>query len=247
VTARPTGFVIIDPSEELADILAGIEDRLLCSEPDTSIEQARLAAAAGAAGTLAVLVRRDQLRQRRLLAPGGTDELGPLHALDVDLPATVAALRAASGDFPAGELRAVGLLERCARHATTHDMRPLLAAARSTVEPTVLDAGGWLAYRRLVADVLPDPLERFIALPQPRPLPAPAPAPAPDLPATDLGLLVSTPSAPDPPPPSDGQPGLILTLRPRDRSHRRTAPGGDPGPAGPDRPDDPTPPGPAAA
>lgn len=173
MTARPTGFVIIDPSAELADILGRLEDRLLCCEADTPTEQAQLTAAVDAAGTLAVGIRRDQLRQRRLLAPGGTSDLARLHALDHDLPAAVAALRAAPGDSPAGELRAVGLLERCARHCSTHDMRRLLAAARSTVDPVVLDAAGWLAYRRLVADVLPDPLERFIALPQPRPLPAP--------------------------------------------------------------------------
>lgn len=184
MTARPTGFVIIDPSAELADILGRLEDRLLCCKADTPTEQAQLTAAADAAGTLAVGIRRDQIRQRRLLAPGGTNELARLHALDVNLPAAVAALRATPGDSPTGELRAIGQLERCAQHATTHDVRPLLAAARSTIDPTVLDASGWLAYRRLVADVLPDPLERFIALPQPRPLPAPAP----DLPAPGLGI-----------------------------------------------------------
>lgn len=184
MTARPTGFVVIDPSAELADILGRLEDRLLCCEADTPTEQAQLTAAVDAAGTLAVDVRRDQTRPRRLLAPDGTSELAPLHALDHDLPAAVAALRAAPGDSPAGELRAIELLERCARHCSTYDVAPLLAAARSTIDPTVLDASGWLAYRRLVADVLPDPLERFIALPKPRPLPAPAP----DRRATDLGI-----------------------------------------------------------
>lgn len=162
--------VVVDAGADLAETLSRVEDWLRWCTPRTAQGADRLDAGAAAAAAVAGVLRRSS---RQVSTLDGA-ELAAVCVLPGDLAATLAALQAAAVEAdepgPPGGPEALAFLARCWEHAGVPETRLLAAVALATPgdRPALLDGTGLLAYRRLVAATIRDPLDAFVALPPPR-------------------------------------------------------------------------------
>jgi len=169
--------VIVDPMDDLANNLGQIEDWLRWADPDTDTAADILGQAADLVGDLTVALRHALAASPSLRAPGGV-ELGPLAALPSDtVTATHAALVAAVADLPgdkntpAALPATMTLLANCLAQAGSPDavrLATILGRAGDRIDagpqrPVVQLSDDDHAYRRYVAAVLTDPLQRYAA------------------------------------------------------------------------------------
>jgi hypothetical protein len=175
VSGSQVTAVVLDPSEEVADILGRIEDWLLFAEPDDPADAATLAHAAQLAGALGSLLRDATETVTDLHSPDGRVQLAPLVAIHADLSGAVAAVHRAllalpHDQPPPGTFPVLDLLHRCGLCSRSEDGAVLAATARSGPGTLYLDARQYRAYQRFACLGLVDPLDRFIALPYASPL-----------------------------------------------------------------------------
>ena len=154
---------------DLAATLSLVEDWLRWCTPRTDDGADRLDAGAAAAAALASALRSSS----RPVATTGGVELAPVGVLPGDLLPAVADVLAAAAETdepgPPGGREALAVLHRCCRRAGDAESRLLAGLALQTAgdQPVVVGGTGLLAYRRLVAATIRDPLEAFAALPPP--------------------------------------------------------------------------------
>jgi hypothetical protein len=170
--------VIVDPMDDLADRLGQIEDWLRWADPDTDTAAHTIGQAADLVGDLTVALRHALSTSPSQRAPGGV-ELGPVAALPSDtVTATHAALVAAVAelpqdkDTPAALPAIMTLLANCLAQPGAPDAVGLAANLGGAGDQ--IDTGphrqavqisddDYAAYRRYVAAVLTDPLQRYAA------------------------------------------------------------------------------------
>lgn len=169
MTARHV--VVVDAMADLPATLGRVEDWLRWCTPRTDEGADRLDAGAAAGAALVVALREASWA---VVTSSGV-ELAPVCVLPGGVSWMVADVRAATAETdeagPSGGPAALAVLERCCRHAEHPESRLLAELALRTPdgEPVVVDSTGLLAYRRLVAATICDPLEVFAAVPPPDP------------------------------------------------------------------------------
>lgn len=167
MTAPPV--VAIDAMGDLAATLSRVEDWLRWCSPRTDDGADSIDTGAAAAGALAVALRR---WSRTVVTTGGV-ELAPVSVMPGGVSSLVSAVRAALAETdeagPAGSGEALAVLRRCCQHAGHPESSLLAALALRTPggQALVVGGAGVLAYRRLAAVTIRDPLEAFAALPPP--------------------------------------------------------------------------------
>lgn len=156
--------LVVDPMQELPELLGEFEDRLRWAEADTDEEYRQIEAAAEEVGTLAGLLRTSPFGP--LLAPDGVElarlgALAPRWRSTIDSYSTTRLSRLAP-HVPAGAAGAFRQLRRCVVWSQRPDAGLLREAlGRPGCRLTLVE---YEAYGGLVRLTLADPLARSAAL-----------------------------------------------------------------------------------